>query len=834
MVKAIIMAGGEGTRLRPLTCNRPKPMIPVINKPVIEHAVNLLKRHNITDIIISLYYLPENIQNYFGDGSEWDVNITYSVEETPLGTAGGVKQAIGKHNDTFIVLSGDGIIDFDITEILNYHKSKQSEFTIMLTRVSKPTEYGIVITDENGRIQKFLEKPSWSEVFTDTANTGMYMIEPDIINEYVPANTKFDFSLNLFPILMENKVPLYGYVAKGYWCDVGNLNTYSQVHKDILDGLVSIEIPGKQISKNIWVGRDVDIHPEADIKAPVILGNFVRVKKGAEISEFSVIGDNCIIEDNASIRRSVILHSTVIGPKCELRGANIGKRCVLQEGVTLYEGSVVSDDCRLGKDVIIPSGIRVWPDKFIEQETRLTTDLIWGQTEKKTLFSSDGILGRFNLKINPEFASKLGSALGAYLGKNSKIVIGRDSTSAARIIKRAFTAGLLSMGTDVFDMEIESVPIIRYSIKFFKADMGVYIQISPFTGLQFLQIRIFDKHGFQISLSEEKKIENIFFRGDYPRKDAFETGKLVYPTHHIESYITNIGNYINLDILKERRWNLLVDCLHGTTSYVFPELLNYFGCNATVHRGQAREFISEEDIKNEIRISLKKMVKMAKINNEIGVLVNPHGTEITIVDETGNTLTNNDISAILSIYYLKYKNAKIIKIPVTISKKIENMITSHGGEVIRTSSKLYSPDKISDIFRTDTEERYPYLEQIYDPMITFLRVLKFLTIEDKPLYEIKESLPASNVTNTLIHCTIEEKAAVMRMLNIDADPEKTELIDGIKIYEDNAWVLILPDATQPIVHIYAEGETNKQRDEIIDKYTIKVRKFKNEISQRQI
>jgi mannose-1-phosphate guanylyltransferase/phosphomannomutase len=193
MTKAIIMAGGEGTRLRPLTCNRAKPMIPVMNKPVIEHAILLLKRHEIKDIVISLFYLPENIQNYFADGSEWGVNISYSVEESPLGTAGGVKQALGDYNDTFIVLSGDGIIDFDITAILEYHKSKQSPFTIILNRVNTPTEYGIVITNEDGRIEKFLEKPSWSEVFSDTANTGMYVIESSVINSFVPEKQKIRF-----------------------------------------------------------------------------------------------------------------------------------------------------------------------------------------------------------------------------------------------------------------------------------------------------------------------------------------------------------------------------------------------------------------------------------------------------------------------------------------------------------------------------------------------------------------------------------------------------------------------------------------------------------------
>lgn len=824
MIKAVIMAGGEGTRLRPLTCNRAKPMIPVVNRPVIEHSIQLLKRHGIRDIIISLFYLPENVQNYFGDGSDWDVNISYSVEETPLGTAGGVKKAIGDFDSTFIVMSGDGIIDFNISSILDFHKNKKSPFTIVLARVNKPTEYGIVITKKDGKIEKFLEKPSWSEVFSDTANTGMYVIEPKIIKKHIPDDAKFDFSIDLFPLLQEKNISLYGYIADGYWCDVGNLSTYSDVHRDILNGVVTIDIPGKKIDKDIWVGRDVDIHPEAEIKGPVIIGNFVKIKKGASISEFSSIGDNCIVEEKASIKKSVILHNTIIGPNCEIRGAIIGKRCVFQENVSMYEGAVVSDDCVIGMDVSIPGGIRVWPEKTIEQGTRLTADLIWGKTEKKTLFSMDGVIGSFNITVTPEFASKLGSAIGAFLGKDAKVTVSRDTTAASRLIKRAFTAGLMSMGVDVYDMEIESIPVNRYSISYTKADMGFYIQISPLTGLQFILIRMFNRQGFQISIEEEKKIENIFFRGDYPRKEAYETGALVYPAHHIESYIVNIENYIEPRTIREKQWKVIVDCFNGAASHVFPEILNNYGCETTVLRGQIKEFSSDEDLKSEARKSLNNIVQMAKTNKEIGVIIGPHASVITIVDETGNILTENDILVILSLFYLKYGKAKTINIPVTSSMTLEELIMKNGGRAARRSSKLRSIENIHDLFDGSHGDKYPYLEMVFDPMITFIRILEFLSLENRPLSEIKDTIPKNNMISTAQHCSTEEKAAIMRNLTSTLQQKKIELIDGIRIIEENAWILILPDAINPTIHLFAEGKTADARDRILEEYSMKIKK----------
>lgn len=824
MIKAVIMAGGEGTRLRPLTCNRSKPMVPVVNKPVIEHTINLLKRHAIRDIIISLYYLPENVQNYFGDGSEWNVSITYSMEETPLGTAGGVKKAIGDSAGTVVVLSGDGIIDFNITEILEFHRRKESSFTIVLKRVSKPTDYGIVITGEDGRIERFLEKPSWSEVFSDTANTGLYVLDPAVIHELVPPCAKFDFSMDLFPLLHEKNIPLYGYIADGYWCDIGNLTTYAEVHRDILGGMVKIDLAGKKIAPDVWAGKDVEIHPAALIRGPVIIGDFVKIKEGAEVAEFSAIGDNCVIEEKASIRKSVILHNTIIGPACELRGAVIGKRCVLEQQVAVYESSVISDDCRIGAGVEIAAGVRIWPDKYIEQGTRLAEDIVWGQREKKTLFSADGIVGTFNVKITPEFASRLGSAIGAFLGKNAKITVSRDTTTAARLIMRAFTAGLLSMGVDVYDMEIESVPVNRYTTRFLNADMGAYIQIAPLTELQFIQIRLFDKHGFDIPLSSEKKIENIFFRGDYPRKEAFETGKLFYPSHHLESYIHNSRFYVTESFPGGKQWKVIMDCFNGTAAHVFPELLDTYGCDTTVLRGQIREFTSEEEAKSDTRNAIESIVRMARMNGEIGVIVGPHSNHITVVDERGQILTDDDIIAVLCLYRLKHRGDAVINIPVTSSMTLDRLICSAGGTVRRTSTTLRAPEGITDLFRAGSG-RYPHLELRYDPMIAFLLLLDFLTLEQKPLHAIKESLPKGNIIHTSLYCTADEKAAVMREMTAAAPDKKIELIDGIRICEDNAWVLILPDASHPLIHLYGEGETTQDRDAAIETYSLRIKNF---------
>src|SRR3954462_1127243 len=237
------MAGGEGTRLRPLTANQPKPMMPIANRPMMEHIVELLKEHGFDDIVVTVAFLANTIRNYFGDGSEFGVRMVYATEETPLGTAGSVRNAMQHLTERFLVISGDVLTDIDLSAIVKFHEEKGALATIGLAHVENPLEFGIVITKEDGSIERFLEKPTWGQVFSDTINTGIFVLEPEIF-DYIEADQPVDFSSEVFPALLEEGKPLYGAVATGYWEDVGTLDAYVRAHQDVLDGRVTIDVPG--------------------------------------------------------------------------------------------------------------------------------------------------------------------------------------------------------------------------------------------------------------------------------------------------------------------------------------------------------------------------------------------------------------------------------------------------------------------------------------------------------------------------------------------------------------------------------------------------------------
>ena len=311
-MKAVVMAGGEGTRLRPLTSNQPKPMVPIVGKPCMEHIVELLREHGFEDVIVTVAFLPQAIRSYFGDGEALGLNMEYSVEETPLGTAGSVRLASDRLDDTFLVISGDALCDFDLTKLVEFHQEKEAAVTIGLKSVENPLEFGIVVTDDDGRVERFLEKPSWSQVFSDTINTGVYVLEPEVLR-HIPTDQPYDFSKELFPLLLEMGRPIYGQPMEGYWQDIGNLDQYRQANFDALDESVRLNVPGVRLRGNIWVGESVDLDDIDRLEGPAFLGNYCRIAREATVGPYSVLGTNVTLRERARTARSVIDASTHIG-----------------------------------------------------------------------------------------------------------------------------------------------------------------------------------------------------------------------------------------------------------------------------------------------------------------------------------------------------------------------------------------------------------------------------------------------------------------------------------------------------------------------------------------
>ena len=338
----MILAAGVGSRLDPLTRNVPKPLVPIVNRPVMEYLVELLKKHDFTEIVVNLHYLGEQIEEYFGDGARWGVKIHWQREEKLWGDAGSVKRAQEfLQDDTFVVIGGDDLTDMDLTRLVRNHREKGALATIALSLVDDPSEYGIVLMNEDSRITRFLEKPKGEVIFSNTANTGVYVFQPEIF-ELIPRGTFYLFGKQVFPLLLEQHLPLYGQLTAAYWKDVGNLKIYQQTHKDMLEGRVNVSLPYAEVRKFVWMGNNVQIDETAEIGYPVAIGNNVQIKAGAKVLENTVIGNDCAVEENAVVRDSILWDGAVVMPGTQLERCVVGKDCRIQTDAAIFDGIVIN------------------------------------------------------------------------------------------------------------------------------------------------------------------------------------------------------------------------------------------------------------------------------------------------------------------------------------------------------------------------------------------------------------------------------------------------------------------------------------------------------------
>jgi mannose-1-phosphate guanylyltransferase / phosphomannomutase len=341
-MRAMVMAAGAGTRLRPLTFSVPKPMVPVANRPVLEYTIENLRRHGIIDLVLNLHSHPDMIKNHFKNGEDWGVHIEYSHEPKLLGTAGGVKKVASfLKGDSFLVMSGDGLTDINLTELINFHRSRRAFGTIALKAVDTRFEYGVTLTGRDGRIKRFIEKPLWSDVFSNAVNTGIYIFEPAALAQ-IPAGTGYDFGKQLWPKLLKQRKPIFGHSISSYWCDVGNLSEYRRAQRDILDGKVRIPLPGRQLKRHVWVDEGARIASGVKLEAPCLIGKNSRIERGAHIGAYTVIGHNARIGKNTTLRNCILWNDVRVDSNVTLENCIIGHNARVKEDISVYEGAIIN------------------------------------------------------------------------------------------------------------------------------------------------------------------------------------------------------------------------------------------------------------------------------------------------------------------------------------------------------------------------------------------------------------------------------------------------------------------------------------------------------------
>ena len=827
-MKAVVMAGGEGSRLRPLTSRRPKPLAPIVNKPVMEHILDLLRRHGITEVVATLHYLADEIESYFGDGSAFGVSLKYVVEDTPLGTAGAVKLAQDMlRDDSFLIISGDALTDLDLSAMLHHHRSTKADATIALQRVTNPLEYGVVVTDERARITRFLEKPSWGEIFSDTINTGIYALEPAIL-DYMEYGRNYDFSKDLFPRMLHEGKSLQGYITTDYWCDIGNLQQYQQANIDALNGKVQIEMPGTEHSPGVWIGEGCRIDPAATIVAPVVLGRNVVVAEHAEIGGNTTIGDSAIVGRYARLHRVVAWEGNYFGEHATLNDCTIANKNIIKDHAAVSEGAVVGSACTIGSGAVVRPNIKMWPDKNVSSGAIVSMSLIYGIKWPGSLFGATGVSGLANVEITPEFAMKLGQAFGSYLKPGQTVLTSRDAHPASRIMNRCIISGLLSVGCGVEDLQAYPLPLARFATRA-GGDGAVHTRVSP-TDPNSLLIELLDGGGINVDKNTERKIENLFFREDFRRTAMDEVGHLTFPTRPLESYAGSFLEALKPLAITDAGFRIVVDYAFGNAAMVVPKILSNLrvdlvAINAYYDEAKARTFKADR----ERYLEQLRNVSLS-LGANMGILFDHDGETFALIDDTGRIIEGDRLLALMTLCVARSKKGARIAMPVTVPSAIERIAEENGATIVRTRSDRRSVMAFAEHERASLdfagggghEPIFPQFQPVFDALFAATKLMEMVAAERRNLSELVDVLPQWHLVTRTIACPWERKGEVMRTLLDEQKQHDIELIDGIRVSRDGGWILVLPDASDPTLNIFAEGRTDSDATRYIDEVSHRI------------
>lgn len=815
-MQAVVMAGGFGTRLRPLTANIPKPMTPLLDKPIIEHIIELLKKHNITDLILILYHQAEVIKDYFRDGKKFGVKIQYVKPDADYGTAGAVYCGYELINGKFIIISGDVVTDFDLTHAVNFHEKKNSAATLVLTRAKNPLQFGIVLTDKDGKITKFFEKPSWSEVFSDTINTGIYVLEKETL-ALVPkargAKSDCDFSKDLFPYMLKHKMQLFGSIEAGYWRDVGSLEDYINTNLEALKGKVDLNMEVKKVKNNSLIAKTA------------------KVSKSAKIIN-SVIGKRCVIGPNAVVKDSVLWNNVSLEEGVRVNYDVLCSGVKVKANSRINENCFIGDNVTIGNNTVVKKDVKIWPSKSVDSNSVVTKNLIWEERWKDTLFTDSRITGLSNIEITPEFSAKLGMAFGVFAGLGSNILISRDIDNVSLMIKGAITSGLLSAGVTVYDFQTMPIPILRQELSKGKGTGGIFVRKSPFDSSK-CDVIFFDSNGKDLSSSKTKSIERLVISNDARPIPFDKIGNITFPERTYESYKEHFLANLDKDIINKQRFKIAINFSHGITSTILPNILGEFNIELVTldsHLDAQKQARSPEEFKTALQ-QLSYVVTSLKY--DAGFLIDAGGEKIYLVDDSGKILSyDRFLSVVVYMYLTLFPKTKKIAVPIQASSEIDIVAKKYYTDIVRVKDSHFAIMNATD--DPDVELAggtkggviFPQFLFATDGMFTIMKILELAAKSHKKLSEIERRAPRLYMAKNNIFCTKDQKGKIMRKLVEESEGKKRQLIDGIKIFFDaNKWVLCIPDSERELFHVNAEAKTQKAADELVREYSNKIKRY---------
>ena len=833
---AVIMAGGFGTRLKPLTVSLPKPMVPMGNRPLMEYVVDLLAKHGHTSIMTMLYYHPDAITEHFGNGTDRGLEIRYLRPDADFGTAGSVRHALPQLAERFVVLSADVLTNIDLAEAVAFHERSGAEATMVLTRRENPLAFGIVVTDESGRIQRFLEKPSWGEVFSDTINTGIYVLERSVLESW-PDEHFLDFGKDVFPRLLEKGRKLYGYVSPGYWRDVGTVNEYAAANHDLIERVLDVRW---QYPERIAGGATVVADPSSVIaddvvfEGTVVLGRRVSLGSGACIAN-SVIGPGSVVGSGARIRRSVLWSAVTVGPEATLdeaivqTGARIGRRA------TLREGTIVAELCHLEADVTVNANCRIWPRKRVEEGATVSSSIVWGEQYNRELFTDAKVSGLTNREFTPEFAARLGAAFSSQFKTAESIVLARDQSIEARAVAEALKSGIASSGVNIRDLRDTIVPVLRYELTQGRGCAGIYVRRTPDEPLSTDAI-FFDAHGFDLAAGKAQSVERLFLNEDFRRADPAEMGVIEYPEGTVDRYRNAILRHVDVEAIASWGFRIVVDYRGGFAETVLPSILTQLGVETISLNSQLQRVLANDAARE--RGALARIVNA--VGYDFGISISAPGERIDLVDRQGTVLPPQQLLLVMARLFWRIRPGTTIAAPVVATSRLEVLAEAANGTVVRVKNDHQSMmqaavlDSVDFVCGTQGGFILPPDQRGADAIASTVRLLEWLAQVEIDLTAIAAESLTGVMAQADVACPWNLKGRMMRRLAQETGDLTRQLIDGVRLDYDDGWIWIAPDRRTAHFNLLAESEQPWRAESMINEWRERLQDWVREEESAQI
>lgn len=830
-MKAIVLAGGFGTRIQPLTNSVPKPMLPILNRPMMEHIIIKLRDElGITDIAVLLYFKPEVIKEHFKNGKDLGVNITYVQPDDDYGTAGAVAFARDFLDDTFIIVSGDLVTDFDFKKIESFHKRKKSKFTITLTAVKNPLQFGVVIANKDHRIEKFLEKPSWGEVFSDTINTGIYIVEPEILDQ-IPYGENYDFAKDLFPKLMAEDIPLWGYSAKGYWRDVGNPSSYREVYEDIFSGKMHLPFKGekKEIDNAVvYLEEGSKLPDKVRLSGTVVIGKNTKISEGATLSD-TCIGENIKIKKHAEVKNCIIWDNSTIGSKASVNNCVICNDNLIKDEVKAPHGVIIAEKCEIGKKASFEKDITIWPEKIVDAGSIISNNIIWGTKYKSSIFENGRVMGRTNIELSCEMSTKLAESFGSTLPVGSQVYISRDYHKSSRMLKRAFLSGLLSTGINVIDIFNSPSNVMRHRLENnSEVIAGIHVRQSV-TDPTEIEILFYTGDGLAVDSKAAKAIERIFYRENFRRVNHTNIGEIIEEYGIKGRYINAVNQNIDVNVFKNQDIKVAADIMFGSTSDIYPKIMNEFGIENIVLNAyhDDKNLSKVSDTVTKFQKNMGNIVKAMQL--DCGFLIYPNGQRLQVVDDKGDLVYDYILLlAILDMLDTTSEKGCKVLLPSWAPDFIEykNLQITRGKIDTFTAKDLRKFDLIAT---TDGHFAFTEFGLNSDSIFSSIKILELIQKSGKKLSKTVAKIPKFVYKGENIQCPEDYKGKMMRKFLEDGKDKQTESVDGVKTWlSEDEWIVMVPDDHRDFLNLYIQAEDEKSAQKIFWQYQDKIEKWISE------